>query len=414
MATSPSTPTPSSALTAVPWRVQAAVYGTGLFANSSLQLYNVVVPLWVVLLNPSPIMIGVVLGARQVLPMLFSIHGGALMDRLGARRVTLWLAGVSVCIPLLYPLMPWIPALIILQMLGGFSVMMCWVGVQSFVGHAMKGQPVYAGRLTLWTRMGVFIGPPLVGAIWDLAGPWGAFGFMTFWAAGMFCAALCLPPGESVQEEIAGAKPRRTGAKGLLPDWRDYVAAFSLLAVPTIALVMGATTLRHAGTGIQGSFYVIYLNEIGIAGTAIGTLFSLIGICGAAGSLMVGFLARHIAQRTLLLLAVAMSVIMVTIVPLLGTFIVLAIAIGIRGLCTGVAQSMEIALTSQGSGAGSQGRGVALRLTIGRVAAVFVPIMMGGVVEFVGLKESFYVMGGLILAGILMLAILLPNEKKQA
>lgn len=396
----------------VPWRVQSAVYGAGLFANSSLQLYNVIVPLWVALLTNSPLLIGIVLGARQVLPMLFSIHGGALMDRLGARRVTLWLAGMAVCIPVLYPLMPWIPALIVLQMLGGFAVMLCWVGVQSFVGHVMRGQPVYAGRLTFSTRMGVFAGPPLVGACWDIAGPWGAFGFMTFWAAGLFAAALCLPPGESVQEERPDATPPRTGFAGLLPDLRDYVAAFSLLAIPTIALVMGVTTLRHAGTGIQGSFYVVYLNQIGITGTAIGTLFSLIGIFGALGSLMVGRCTRFMAPRTLLMLAVASSVLLVSIVPLLGTFFALAVAISLRGMATGIAQSMEIALTSQGAGAGAQGRGAALRLTIGRVAAVFVPILMGAVVEIAGLELSFYLLGGLILFGILMLAILLPNPDK--
>ncbi len=410
MARPPSPSAASSALTSVPWRVQAAVYGTGLFANSSLQLYNVIVPLWLVVLEASPFTIGIALGARQVLPMLFSIHGGAMMDRLGARRVTLWLAGMAVCIPLLYPLLPWIPALIVLQMLGGFAVMMCWVGVQSFVGHAMRGQPVYAGRLTLATRLGVFVGPPLVGAIWDLAGHWGAFGLMTFWAVGMFVAALCLPPGESAQP-AEGDAHRRTGLRGLLPDFRDYVSAFSLLAVPTIALVMGITLMRHAGTGMQGSFYVVYLKEIGITGTAIGSLFSMIGICGMAGSLCVEFLARYFAARTLLLAAVTLSVLMVAIAPLLGTFLALAIVIGTRGLCTGIAQSMEIALTSQGSGAGAQGKGVALRLTIGRVAAVIVPVLMGGAVELFGLEYSFYVMGGLIIGGILMLGILLPTQR---
>ena len=408
------TPSKSSTVpTAVPWRVQAAIYGTGLFANSSLQLYNVIAPLWLVLLNASPVLIGVTLGARHVLPMLFSIHGGALMDRLGARRVTLWLAGMSVCIPLLYPVMPWIPAVIVLQMLGGFTVMMCWVGVQSFVGHAMRGQPVYAGRLTMSTRLGVFVGPPVVGAIWDLAGPWGAFGFMTFWAVGMFVAALCLPPGESVQDDAAGARPQRTGFRGLLPDWRDYVAAFSLLAVPTIALVMGVTFMRHAGTGIQGSFYVVYLDSIGIRSTAIGMLFSMIGICGMAGSLCVGFLTRYIAARTLLMATVVLSVAAVTIAPLLATFLMLAVAIGLRGMSTGIAQSMEIALTSQSAGAGAQGRAVALRLTIGRIAAVIVPVLMGGAVELVGLEPAFYIVGGVIIAGIFVLGILLPTDDRK-
>ncbi len=169
--------------------------------------------------------------------------------------------------------------------------------------------------------------------------------------------------------------------------------------------------MRHAGTGIQGSFYVYYLNEIGITGTAIGWLFSMIGIFGAVGSLCVGRFTRVISQRMLLLVAVAASVILVSIVPMLGTFFTLAIAISLRGMATGIAQSMEIALTSQGVGPAAQGRGAALRLTIGRIAAVIVPIIMGAVVEFAGLELSFYLLGSIIVVGILAMAILLPNER---
>jgi hypothetical protein len=41
-----------------------------------LHLYNVVVPLWTVTLTRDPLIIGIVLGARHILPMLFLIHGG--------------------------------------------------------------------------------------------------------------------------------------------------------------------------------------------------------------------------------------------------------------------------------------------------------------------------------------------------
>jgi len=83
-------------------------------------------------------------------------------------------------IPLLYPSFPWIYALIVLQMLGGLAVMSCWIGAQSLTGELMQGKPVYSGRLTLSTRIGTFVGPPVVGAIWDFSGPWTAFSFISF------------------------------------------------------------------------------------------------------------------------------------------------------------------------------------------------------------------------------------------
>ena len=391
---------PSSA--PVPWRVQAAVYGAGLFSNSSLQLYNVVVPLWLAILAPTPFVTGIVLASRQVLPMLLSIHGGALMDRFGVRRVMLVFAAMAIAIPPFYPLLPMIPALIVLQMLGGLAVMLCWVGVQSLIGHIMQGHPTYTGRLTLSTRIGVFIGPPLVGAVWDWGGPWGAFGFLTLWAAGATVCTLLVPappPDEGTPREAEfRPTPPQTRLRDLLPNPRDYIAAFSLIGIPAIGVVIGATMLRHSSVGMQSSFYVVYLGTIGISGTAIGTLISITGIFGGLGSLMVGRLSRLVSPRLLLLAGVGIGTTMIMITPLLGAYFLLLMAQAMRGLCSGIAQSMEISMMARAAGVTSQGKGAALRLTMGRTVAVVVPVVMGGVVELVGLENSFYVVGGAILA----------------
>jgi len=362
-----------------------------------------VVPLWLAILAPTPFVTGIVLASRQVLPMLLSIHGGALMDRFGARRVMLCFAAMAIAIPPFYPLMPLIPALIVLQMLGGLAVMLCWVGVQSLIGHIMQGHPTYTGRLTLSTRLGVFAGPPLVGAVWDWGGAWAAFGFLTLWAAGaMVCTLLVPAPSTDDSETAARAvrhpTPPETRLRDLLPNPRDYVAAFSLIGIPAIAVVIGATMLRHAGVGMQSSFYVVYLGQIGISGAAIGTLISVTGIFGGLGSLMVGRLSRHVSPRLLLLAGVGIGTTMIMITPLLGAYVLLLIAQAMRGLCSGIAQSMEISVMARAAGATAQGKGAALRLTMGRIVAVVVPVVMGAVVELVGLEDSFYVVGGAILA----------------
>lgn len=73
----------------ISWRIQGAVYASGLFNHSMHQIVTVLMPLWAVTLDPRPFMIGLVIGSRFLLPILFSIHGGAMMDRLGTRRVML-------------------------------------------------------------------------------------------------------------------------------------------------------------------------------------------------------------------------------------------------------------------------------------------------------------------------------------
>ena len=71
-------------------RVQAAVYGIGVFNTSLFQIGSVIIPLHAATMNPSPFMFGLVFAAAHVLPLFFSIHAGALMDRIGARRVMLF------------------------------------------------------------------------------------------------------------------------------------------------------------------------------------------------------------------------------------------------------------------------------------------------------------------------------------
>lgn len=390
----------------VPWRVQGAVYATGLFSNSSFHLYNLIVPLWVATLQPSPFLIGVAIGSRQFLTIFLSIHGGALMDRLGTKRVMIACAGVAVVAPLLYPLLPWMPALIVLQMVGGLAVMLCWIGAQTLVGQIMKGHPTYAGRLSFCTRIGVFIGPPAVGAVWDLAGPWGGFAAVAVWGFGMFAGSILLPAPETTHAGDAASEPppprTRSRLRELMPNLGDYTAAISLLSVPAIALIMVMTVARHSGVSMQGSFYVVYLGEIGITGTAIGVLLSVSGACGAGAALLVGPLTRRFSSFWLLTAAVAATVAAISITPLLGTYVLLLIAIGMRGAGNGVSQALEIALMAQETDASSQGKGVALRITAGRIAAFIVPVIMGGVVEFVGLELGFYIMGGTILLALAM------------
>ena len=67
----------------IPLRTQLAVYGSGMFANSMSNISGLIVPLWVSSFGASATLVGLVFGARHILPLLLSIHGGALMDRLG-------------------------------------------------------------------------------------------------------------------------------------------------------------------------------------------------------------------------------------------------------------------------------------------------------------------------------------------
>ena len=97
-------------------RQQLPIYGAGVFSNSNVTISSIIVPLWALYLDVSPGVIGILLGIRHFPGLLFAIHGGVLLDRLGARPVMIAFAAIAVVVPLLFPIMPWVWAMLVLQM----------------------------------------------------------------------------------------------------------------------------------------------------------------------------------------------------------------------------------------------------------------------------------------------------------
>ena len=177
----------------IPLAHQLPVYAAGVFSNGSAVIASVIVPLWMLQIDPSPLLVGIALGARQLLPVLLSIHGGALMDRIGIRRVMLWFAVTGAVVPFLFPLFPYFAAVVLLQALSGIASTMGWIGTQAQIGAIMKGETRYAGRVTFFNRFAILAGPPAIGAAWDIGGPWGGFGFLGFWGIALLLACIALP-----------------------------------------------------------------------------------------------------------------------------------------------------------------------------------------------------------------------------
>lgn len=389
---------------AVSWRIQVAVYGIGTFSTSVFYIGSVITPLYAYTMHPSPVLFGLVFSAPHVLPLLFSIHGGALMDRLGARRVMLVCATAGALLPILYPLTPGIWALIFLQMFLGLSESMGWIGAQTMIGQYMHGKTSYAGRLSLAIRIGQLAAPPMAGAAWDLLGPWGAYGMMALWALGAVVSALLLPPRpEDVTDRTAPAATRSSALRALLPNLTDYVTAFRLLGAPSVVLVVILGATMHLGNSVQSSFYVAWLDEMGVTGTAIGLLSPASAIAAALVSLLTAKLVRYVSGFWILIASLWLGIVFICITPLLATYLLLQIAMFLRSAANGLAQPLVITLVLRGAGKANQGKAIGLRGTANRVASILSPLAMGAIAEAVGLEVSFYVIGvfaTLLMAGI--------------
>lgn len=389
----------------IPVRTQLAAYGAGMFADGATQ---VVVPLWVISLDPSAFAFGLVIGARALLPFLFSIHGGALMDRLGARQVMLFFASIGLVLPVLFPLLPWVWAAGVLQLVTGLTTTMSWVGAQTLVGQTAKGGSGFASRLSFSNRLGGFICPLMAGACWDAFGYIGGFGIMFVWSVLLFISAILMPRRKTADP---AANDARFVARDAVPRVDDYVRAFALLSIPAVAVVSIGSVLNIASGAIQSSFYIAYLEKIGFSGTLIGVLVSMANIAALLGTVGVTRIMRRIGDIRLLNASVVAAIIAVTVTPLFATFAPLMATSLLRGWSQGMGQPLMISIPSRWVPPGSQGAAVGLRMCLNRLVQTLLPPLMGVVAGVIGLEASFLVVGGALLVLVSLFLFLLRGRE---
>ena len=384
--------------TSYPWSLQAPIYAVAFFTGNLLPMVSVVMPLWALELGAGPLVIGLIISSRQVLVVALSIHGGALQDRLGPRRVIMVLGLAGAAAVGLIPVFAFIWAAIVLQMLSGFAESTNWIGAQALVGRLLRGQPVYAGRLTASARVGGFIGPVSTGLAWEHFGPFAAFGFVALWIVCGAAAAWFLP-----DERSAEPCETSTWASDVMPKLSDYKTAFRLLLLPAVALVIMATVMRQTGTGIQSSFYGVWLKEIGFTAGTIGFLIGFSSAVAAGSALTIGPWSRRFADHWVLLAMIVIAIVAIAITPLLDTLALLIVAIAIRGFGQGLNLPLMMSIAARAVGLELQGRVAALRISFNRFGGALVPLAMGALAEVIGLEYAFYAIGasGVALVGLL-------------
>ncbi|MDB5727572.1 MAG: hypothetical protein JWR25_579 [Noviherbaspirillum sp.] len=374
-----------------------ATYATGFFSLSLVPMTSLIVPLWALQLGAAPSMIGIIVASRAVLPFFLSIHGGAMMDRLGTRRMLLVFTAIGTLISLLYPMSKWIWALVLVQLVVGWAQGMGWIGAQIKIAKIAGGNAKYSGRFTFFTTCGTFLGPLIAGMTWDFAGVWGAFILIALWGTGLLIASYALPAGSDRNHP-----PLRL--REFCPNLSDYVRAFALISVPAVAFIVGATFLRIGVISIQSSFYNVYLQGIGLTGTLIGILVSIDSLVGGPATLLTGVAVKAIRPHWLLLLAIGVAVVAMCITPLLESFPPLLLAASIYGIGVGMSFPLLLSILSNAADDKEQGLSVGLRTTANRAASIVIPVVMGFVIELTGIRLGFFVIGAMLLTALCLVA----------
>ncbi|MEK9683912.1 MAG: MFS transporter [Rhodospirillaceae bacterium] len=410
-----------------PWRLQLPIYATGFFNGNIYFMTGILMPLWAIfLVGPEePFLIGLIVASRQIGPVLFSIHGGTLMDRFGARRIMLVLGMLGALTMAAFPHFPMISAVLFLQILNGFAESTCWIGSQTLVGNLLKGNPVYTGRLSFFLRCGGFLGPTLSGYFWQSFGAEAGFYFMASWIfLGWFSSYLVPKGSRSYHADTPTVAKVKLG--DVIPRSRDYIETFRLALIPAVGLMAACTLVRQTGSVMQVSFYPVWLNQIGVTAFDIGFMVGFSHIISAGSSLSVASYTRWISEHWLLIVTIGLSVLFITVTPMLSVqsvsisipnqisgfplpiidkiYLWLLGIICLRGFVQGINMPLMMSLSMRAVGKDQQGKVAALRVTLNRLGTVIFPVVMGAIAEVFGLEVSFYAVGGLGILALIWIA----------
>ena len=380
-------------------RAKVFTYATGMLNDSQTELIGFIIPLYAVVLGLSPLELGVLVAAKSFLPSILSIHGGVLMDRYGTRLVMLVMGVACTLMPPLFIVASWFPALLLLQMALGTVLSFGWIGAQALAVRVGRDDPKVVGRFSFFARVGVMIAPTMAGAMWDFLPYWVSFLVTAGMGLAFWLAVRGIPAAALGEERSADAPRPPFRLRDILPSLSDYIGAIGLMVIPVVAFVVVVSSVRIGSALMQQSFYIIYLKELGLQATIIGLFITLSQLMAAAGTLSAAWFTRFIHPHWMFLGMVTASVILIYATPLFGSaFIVLALAIALRGFAQGASQPVMYTILSDAVSRETQATSIGLRATGNRVAGISLPIIMGGVAQVWGLNATFFVSGGLLLA----------------
>jgi MFS family permease len=395
-------------------RPPVSIYVAGLFAMGYTDFYIFLIPLYGLSLGMSAGEIGALVGARSLLAVFLSIHIGSLMDRFGTRRVTLFFVWTAMALAPVFPLVPWFWPLLLLQVINGGALSFAWSGSQTLIAQLAEGEAEYIGRFSFFARIGTTAAPMLAGLAWDFGGTWPSYMVGFAWGLVLTGALLRAPEAKTAPADTSGTRRRaRFRARDVFPRLPDYVRCFALMAIPAVATTMAIMFLRTATNGMQSSLYVVYLNNVGLTGTAIGVLFAAIEVTSGLGSLLAGRAMRLGDPQRTMLTGTLLSILLISATPFIGAiFALLLLAQALRGWLQGVVQPVMFSVQAKAVGPYRQGSVVGLRQTMNRFAAIVIPPVMGVIADLWGVGSSFLILGAFLLALSTPVALITRNAAR--
>ncbi|OGA41447.1 MAG: hypothetical protein A3G24_06165 [Betaproteobacteria bacterium RIFCSPLOWO2_12_FULL_62_13] len=337
---------------------------------------RVVASLFAIELGANPLLIGVLISAYAVFPLLLGVYSGRVSDRFGSRYPML--AGTSVLgLGLLLPfLWPQLATLYVSAVLAGTGFVFFNVSVQNLAGGL--GSPEERTRnfstLGLGYSGGHMIGPLITGYAID------SYGF-TFAYACLAVLAL-LPAVRLAANPRLDVAPRASGP--------GRKSTLQLLHSAPLRRAVITSGLVVTGWDLYGFYVPIYGHSIGLSASTIGTILGVFAVATFVVRIVLPAFTRRYGVEMVLSMAMFTGAVFFLAFPFVE-FVpaLLTLSFGI-GLALGCGQPLTLDIAYNRSPAGRSGEVAGLRLTINNITHIGVPLAAGALGSALGVTPVFW------------------------
>lgn len=353
------------------------------------------VPLQALELGASPSLVGLVLSAPYLLPLVFAIPLGGVVTRVGPQKIFFVGAGGMMLGPWLSVALPTFGGLVATQVVVGLAHVIMVIAAQSVVAGLGRGRTLerYFGWYTMCLSGGQLIGPLLAGRMIDtLSMGWVFATIGTLPALGLVSACYF----------IGNARRGHCTPRSLL----GYRAQASLLRHNSgVQMSIAVTVAVLFALGAHGAFLPVYLEELAFSATLIGALVSLRALAAMLIRPIMPQVIQAMGGRSRTMIASVAAVAMgLMFTGTTGSLVLLAVLAILVGLGSGISQPLSMVILAEHVSSGQRSSALGMRLMGNRGAQVMAPLVLGVMAEVAGFTLTFLV-AGVALLGVLVLVV---------
>jgi predicted MFS family arabinose efflux permease len=362
------------------WQLIALTVLTHSVFNGSRML----VSLYAIHLQATPFTVGTLMSFYALLPMLFAVSAGRLIDRVGARW-PMFGASVAVALGALLPFVwPRLEMLYATSTLIGTGFMVFHVAVNQVVGAlgSSEDRATNFSWLALGFSVSGSLGPLMTGFAIDTVGHAATF---------LLLFLFPLPPLIVLwlnRPALPRAKERKadTGERRVM----------DLLRSRELRRVFIASGLLSMGWDLYTFVIPIYGSRIGLSASTIGVIMGTFAVATFAVRLVMPLLVRRVKEWHTITAALLITAGTYSLFPFFTSVPLLMALSFLLGIGLGCAQPMVMALLYNTSPPGRQGESVGVRTTVMNASHTVLPLAFGALGAALGMGPVFWSMAALL------------------